>query len=520
MSDIAWVDPSRIGRRAQVVADGDGVEVPSPWNPTGSMLDLANGRRAQRDDRADRGRLPDPPEGELGSAWDRYRIFAYYQDGLIFEQGPIETQDLEDMLAKDGIAQALELVLTLPLRSIDWEIRAADGDRGELDFVKQALETPPEQGGMTSPIHLVLGQMTSGRLFKRAHFERVWRVDDDGSVRYDKLAFRPPSTCYLARSAQDASFQGFMQWTWKGMNFVRVIIPKDRAYVFLHGAHRNPLEGVSDLEVAYNAWQSKQKIRFLWYQFLELQATPRTAATNNTRDQGETNALARKVAGTKGGGVIGLLEGQSLSVLESNGTGAGQFSAAMAYLDQEMLHSNLAGFLGLTSQASGTSGAGGARGSNALSESSQAFFLEFNQGVLREMSRSFTLDAIAPLVAYNFGRDAAVPTLEFGRLEQTDAMDRTLDFLATLVSAQTPTPFLPVEFVDELVERVAAYLDLDGAKVRAAIAAQPKGLAARLAAQGAISPVSAQVHSAVNGATRMVAAAGGPPPGGAGTVAG
>lgn len=502
---LIWVNSDKVGRRATPTHDVDGrdlgVEAKTPWES--DPIELAKARNERNDARA-KG-VEKPPEGELGSAWDRYRIYAYYENGNIFENGPIETGDLEDMLSKDGIGRALEQVLTLPMRSIDWSIKPGPGDSGESAFVNQALTTPPEMGGMETPMETIIGQMTSAVLFKRACFEKVFRVVD-GKVAYQNIAFRPPTTVYLARAAKDASFQGFMQWTWSGLKFIKVIIPKNKAFVFLHGTHRNPLEGVTDLDVAYNAWQSKQKLRFLWYLFLELQGTPRTAATDIGTDATEVAALARTVAKAKGGGVIGLKNGQTVEVLESNGLGASQFSAAMGYLDQEMLQSCLAGFLGLTSQASGHSGMGSARGSNALSEGQSEFYLQSRQAVLNEMAAAIRYGLIRDLVTYNFGLNASCPIFEFGQLAQTDAADKALALLQAMTSAATPTPLLPYGFIDELILKVAGLLNLDVDAVAAAVTGQ-KHDASQTPGEAMAASQPDPVNTAINNAHALVTGA-------------
>jgi hypothetical protein len=503
MNDLIWIDQDKVGRSPQKLDDVNDIELATPWNPSGNAIDLA---RASMERKAKRS-TEKPPEGEMGSAWDRYRIYAYYQDGMVFENGPIETADYEEMLSRDGKARMVEQALTLPMRSVGWTIEPAKGDAGEHQFVMDALTKPPGMGGMKIPIETVIGQMTTACLFKRAHFEKVFRIEGT-KVTYEKIAYRPPTTCYLARSAKDASFQGFMQWTWEGVKFVKIIIPKNRAFVYLHGAHRNPLEGISDLDVAYNAYQSKQKLRFLWYNFCEVQSSPQKLAKKGNSDEPAATALAQRVAKAKGGAVIGLIEGDSVEVLESNGLGAQQFQAAMAYLDYEILDSTLLSFLGLAGQAAGAGGA--AKGSNALSEDLSEFYLNSRQAVLKEMGAAITHDIIRDLVIYNFGVDAACPTFKFGDLAQMDGADNAFQLLQAILSARTPTPLAPYGFIDELVEKVATYCGLDTEVVREAVKGQNHAPSMTPADDPNLQPPPGQaLHGAINAATQLVGAANG-----------
>lgn len=518
MTDLIWLERNEHGRypRGEVEKTAK-----TPWNPTGDVVDLAMESARQRDQRRQQtGKLPPAPaEGEMGSAWNRFRLYQYFEDGMVFENGPIETIDIEDMLQRDGIAMALEQVLTLPIRAAKWQIKPAPGDKGECDFVNKVLTTPPEQGGMEIPMELVVGQMTSARLYRRAYFEKVWTHDADGKVVLAKLASRPPTTCYLARSAEDASFQGFMQWSWKGLNYVKVIIPREKAFVYLHGAHRNPLLGVSDMQLAYNAYASKQKLRFLWYQFLTVEAMPRVLAKHSTMDQGQADELARRIAQLRGGGVVGLLQNQDATVLAAGGSNSAgsEFSAAMAYLDQEMLASVLAGFLGLVQQArsGGSSGSGSARGSSALSKDQSEFFLNASEAVCREMAAQFTVDVIAGLCRYNF-LTPAVPHFEFEALAENDSSAQALQLLQAMVSAATPTPLVPYGFIDELVESVARSLSLNVTVVANAVKGQNHKLsdtpgadaaaqAAKVAQQAMPGPPG-QLHGAIDAAGALIAA--------------
>jgi hypothetical protein len=45
-----------------------------------------------------------------------------------------------------------------------------------------------------------------------------------------------------------------------------------------HGFYREPIKGVSDLDVAYWCYETKQKVLFLWFQVLENQNLPKTSS--------------------------------------------------------------------------------------------------------------------------------------------------------------------------------------------------------------------------------------------------
>lgn len=462
-------------------------------------------------------RPPEPPDGtavvpawmvgEKGASWGEDRLFAFYENELIFMRGAVEDLDLEMMLRVDGKARSIEQVLTLPLRGAKWQIDPAKADAGEAEFTDKLLTTPASAGGMRTPIQMVIGQMTSACLFRQAFFEKVFRLED-GKVVYDKLAFRPATTCYLARSARTAEQAGFLQWTWIDQTFQQIYVPFAKSFTFIHGLHRNPLLGITDLDVCYRAFDTKQKLRFLWSQFLENQTIPKALAKHSsTGDEEGAGNLARKVATLKGGGVIGLMPGQDVEAFESNGKGAETFLQAIAYLDSEMSMSVLAGFMDLTSAAVSRG-----VGSYALSLSATDFYLQGREAVLGEMGEAITNDVIAPMIRWNFGRKAAVPTFRFTDLASTtNTTEAVLSLLQAAAQAQpnkdgAPT-VLPMEFVNELIEKVSGLLGLDVGVVAKAVRDRTEQIRA-----GTTSPstaASAPLHAAADVGAAALAEAGG-----------
>lgn len=444
-----------------------------------------------------------PTEGELGSAWsDVDRLFAAYENGKVFTPAWDDFErNIDRMLDRDGKARALEQVLTLPLTWAPTAIEPAAGDTGEAEFAREWLTKPATEGGMSTPLELVVAQMSSAVLYRRAFFEKVWRVTDDGHLVFDKIAYRPARTCQIIRDPDDWSFQGFRQRFRKGDDMVTEDIPPSKAIVLIHGQHRDPLQGISDLKTAYACHESKQKVRFLWYQFLENQVIPKAIATTAA---GNEQAFAKKVATLKGGGVLGINENESVEKFESSGDGAAVFQAAMEYLDHEMFASCLAGFADLAGAAAS------GRGSFALSRDQSDFYLRSRRAALSEMGAVLTNYAVADLIRWNFGVGAKTPTFTFGDLNGTDAAAAITMFQA-LTTAATPSPLIPREFTDMLAEKVAGYLGMDVDKVRAAIENAPTKVPG---------PVG-QLSAGIDAAARLVAEAGvGVPPPAGNAVAG
>jgi hypothetical protein len=431
-----------------------------------------------------------PPMGEVGSQYSGERLFYNYDDGKVFETRDFSTTDFEEMLRRDGQAKTLKAVLTLPLRSAEYAIEPAQGDSGEAEFVRDALTKPANAGGMSTPLELVIAQMTSASIFRRAYFEKVF-VIDGGRVRYDKLALRPARTCSLRRDRKTYAFRGFTQRFLKDGDFVSEVIPADKAFVYIHGQEDDPLNGTSDLETARSLYEAKQKVRFLWYSFLENQTIPKAIAKHSTPDIDQQQEFATRVASLKGGGVVGIGPDQSVTPFEPSDAAAGVFLEALTYLDSEMSGSVLAGFVDLAGAA-----AQGA-GSFALSKDQTDFFLMSRLSELKEMAAALTSWVLADLCRWNFGTKAAVPTFKFNP-PAPESVEASISLLQSLATAAAPVA-VPHEFIDLLTVKVAGYLGINPDEVRKAIEKQQ--------AQAPQTP-SDQLRAGIDAATALVHHAG------------
>jgi len=456
-----------------------------------------------------------PPMGmEEGSSFGWYdRLFWGFKDGKVFDYGDWEARDLAQMLSgPDYKANAIERVLALPIVSATWDIKARKGDTGEADWLNEFWQTDPLDGGCKTPLEDIIAQCTSAFSFKRAYFEKVFRVNDSGQVVYDKIAFRPQTTCRLARNAQNGDFEGFMQEAYylvpelnaKGQ--FPIEIPAQRSFVHIHGARLNPLYGTSDLEVTYWAWKTKQKILFLWFQFLENVALPRTIVTAD--DITVAQRVARQIASLKGSGVVPVATeggaGITITPQDLSGKGADQFIEAIRFLDQAATGSVLAGFLDLTGNAVSGNGPVGVH----LAKDASDFFLQQEEAKTNELAKSLRRRLYAPIVRWNLGADAVVPDHHFEPLQAEDK-EAAVTMLTDLMRSRDPA-LVPDEFIGQLASMVATYMGMDGEKVEQAFekaAAEAKKAAAAQSAAGAgqLGQGVAGVAGAVNVARTAVA---------------
>lgn len=423
---------------------------------------------------------------EIGTSFDYgQRLFAYYGEGDVFDYGSWTSRDMKTMFSRNGTSAAVELVLTLPIREADFSIEAAKGDKGEHDFIQSVLMTPDTEGGMRTPVKELIGQATSGQIYRRAHFEKTFKIrDKDGKIIYDKVAFRPPATCQARFNDRTGTPNGFRQQVWLfGGNLMLtskqkvpgyVDIPKIRSYIYTHGKYREPLTGTSEMEVCFWCHQTQMKLLFLWYEFLENMALQRLIAYGN--DEPEATQRASDISQLRGSGVVGLvhpIDGQkAFEAIPAQGDAGAFFKDAMNFLSSWQTSSVLAGFLGLTSSATG------GRGAYSLSQDQSDFYLKSRQGVAMEIAESISYDIIRPLIMLNFGSDAAYPQARFGPLQ-----DEQAQALLTMFGQMSAAPVLhvPLAVFDLITERMASILQLDVDQVHEALVSTASQRAEQLA---------------------------------------
>lgn len=417
-----------------------------------------------------------PLNKEEGSSFGWFdRLLFGWRDGMVFDYGDWEARDIHEMMSKDYKARQLENALALPIVSATHRIEKAKGDKkGAYQFVSDFMEADQHNGGMKTPLDMIVDQMTTAFSYKRAYFEKVWtegRGEFKGKVVYDKLAWRPQTTCRLMRNPHHGGFEGFEQEAYYvGPEITKghwpIQIPAKRAFVYIHGLRRDPLNGTSDMEIAYWAWKTKQKILFLWFQFLEAVSLPRVVVKAN--DQSVASQIAGQIAKLKSSGILPVSVPQGpqsvgIETLDVSGKGAEQFQQAITWLDNAATDAVLAGFLNLTSPNAAGPHAGGMGGSYALSKDASDFFLQMEEAKAREMAYSIRKDLFGPLVHYNLGPDAIPPHFRFEPLNDVDKQT-SVEMFSRLMGSRDPA-LIPDEFIGELAAQVATYVGLDGNKV-------------------------------------------------------
>lgn len=389
---------------------------------------------------------------ESGTAYDPDRIYKSF-DSTIWERDEIATPaDIWYMTKRDSQVRQLASGIKVPLKRAGKEIVASDGDSGEKDFIEYNLFAPYHMGGMSVPLNTVLGQISTAVVYKRAHFEKVFRLQKDGKykgkVMLHKLAYRPPNTCKM-RSDENGSFNGFKHWAHKdGKTLERTYSP-DKAFVYVNMSDENPLLGASAFENVYQNWKDKRKVLFFYLAFLENVAFPKTVVTAAEEDPDELAFLVKKAKNFGHQGIMGKYPQEEVETFEST-RNTRDYQSAIEYLDWQMSKAAMMQFMDL--------GTNDERGSLALSQDKSSFFYDAAQAVLEEIGEAFNEYVIAPLVRYNFGENAAPPKMRFKPIQDKQG-EAIIDLFKQIMAS--PAPNVTPPFILRLMNRVENILDLE-----------------------------------------------------------
>lgn len=393
-------------------------------------------------------------------------LFADWLSGDVYDRGDPNAAGIDLMLDSDGTARQLEQVLTLPIRAAEHSL-VGGSERGRA-LINDQLDKPR--------LDHIIAQETSAIAFRKAFFELSWE-QDGSSVRLTDVAFRPAASCQAAFNEKGRPI-GFRQrianpGNLNGEQWRRVYagempgwarITKQRSFIYTHGSHRQPLKGVSDLSVAWWAYETRKKLMYLWLSYIEQQSHPKTAVYGKTITDAQINV--REFAKLRAGGFIPAKrpddpQAKAFEILETAGHGATLFEPAVRYLEAHMTDSVLAGFAKLASGAATTGS-----GSRALSEDATNYFQMSRQAVADEQSYQTATGLFAPICVYNNLTRADIPMLRIGPLSKLH-LEQSMAMLTTLLTAEKVNA--PDEFLDSLLTIVAPTLGLDAGKLAEAI---------------------------------------------------
>lgn len=420
-------------------SNADVVSLPTPDREVGSPYDWLAGD------------LLFPAPNQPGAAGD-------VMIGELREPNEPSIRELYECL-RDGKSLALERGLTLPIKAAKWAITPPKHDQSALagqiaEEVNDIFTLPTSSGGMKIPMQNIIAQATTAFWARRAYWELVYTRRDMKLV-YDKIAWRPPDTCWLLRDRQNGDMRGFAQQTMGQPD--KVIIRPPYSFVYVHGKHRDPIKGLSDFDVVYRNYRTKQKIKFLWMTYLESSALPKIiAVTKGT----EGKNLANLLAAVRNAGAVSVPSNwlgdgtvSSIKTIDMAGQGQTDFRNALNWLDADSADSLLQSSLN-AARAAATSAGPGMPGVTDQTEFFQAMLNEKAQDIATDITNTL----IGQYVLYNHGANAPVPVFEFEDLNPS-YIARSFEMLDRVAMAHQFN--LPPHFVKELVIEVGRQMGMD-----------------------------------------------------------
>lgn len=380
-----------------------------------------------------------PETGERGVG----SLASSYTDGSLFAYGdrrvPTATE-LDRMIRFDPWADAIDGALTWPIRSANWSVKEADGDRGEAEMVREQF-APLAARAIAGALSAV------GR--RVAFAEQVWDIEGSLVVLRD-LAFRPVDQCQILPD-RNGRAKGFRQRAWgslgwgslAGRGFVNedFLFERRKAFVFFHDGHSRPGSGRSALESAYQHHLDKQKLLFYRYKSLEKYGGPSTHGKTNAQPGTEARtSFDAAVRDARSGASITTGLEDEISYLAPPNAGDA-FQRALRDLNFEMAVSSFVQFLALAQE--------GNSGAYALSRDHSDFLTIVTEGRMREIADAFTGGPIRDTVFFNFGPGAAFPTFEFEPLSEHVSKRMTEAAKALFAKTGRPMPQWMAEGVAE-----------------------------------------------------------------------
>lgn len=374
----------------------------------------------------------------------------YTLDGELFDPSEVTVLEIDNMLETDSQAMALEQGLTLPIQGLRGDLEPASGDRGEAEWAREVLLSPPNKGGPTTPMSVVVNQMSGAISRRRAYFEKVWKKNPDGRHSYHKIAWRPEQTCNV-RVDKNGSFDGFHQ---HGVRADGGIVDEkfdpDKAFVYIHRNDKHPLIGRSAFQTAYKNYVDKMKVQRLYHIHLQNFALGTVKGKYSGTDgrRGSRKFFDKLKSFRGGGGVVVFQEGEDAEISQGHGAGE-EFQAALQYMDTQMAGSVLLRFLNM--------GTDDNTGNRALSREHHDFYLQSLSSIVRDMEEAISNHLISPMVEYAYGKDAEFPRWKFDPLSVSDR-EMAVDIWKGLVAvAGRPTG----EMWNQIEEKVAKALSID-----------------------------------------------------------
>lgn len=378
----------------------------------------------------------------------------------VAREGIISTYDAEEnpdnlgpstyinMQDNDGEVRSIVRLLSLPLKSTPISIIPAKNDKGERDFIDTVFNSPPNMGGMTTPLSFVIADMTRAVFEGFRLYEKVARIIEEGEyagkVGWKKLAPRDASTITL-KADEHGGFNGARQETTFGDKTIEIDIPTEKCILFTFQKERHWLYGESILKTAYYHYDKKHKLYYIAHKKAEIESMGlKILKINSTMTAKEREAAEEVVDQIGINSRVTIPPGVELEI-ERGGDGYDPLPL-IEHHNKMMARSAL-------TQATDQEKYAYPYGSGT--PASQFLVLAI-ESIMRQMEVTLNTYAIAPLIDWNF-TSKAYPRLQFDTMADTTQVFLREVFEKIMKNEQ---PILPEGFVNEIIAETAKSLKL------------------------------------------------------------
>jgi hypothetical protein len=172
--------------------------------------------------------------------------------------------DVYDMMRRsDPQVHASLDMIKLPIRSADPNIEAASDDPEDVRIADFCTEKILGSGSMRDSFKAVLRHILLSEDFGTSALEKVFKVDDDGSIAFHRLAPRLPKTFERFDVDANGNIQQLIQYAPKGGAWRYFAIPAEYLAIFPREMEGDNYWGMSVLRPAYKPWYYKNEIEHI-----------------------------------------------------------------------------------------------------------------------------------------------------------------------------------------------------------------------------------------------------------------
>lgn len=399
-------------------------------------------------------KLPSEMAGEAGVSGDI--VFSGF-DNEVERPDKLKIKDYRKMRDTDATVESLLNVVTLPILSTTFGVKAAEDDENEeqADFIRACLFEQPYLGGMEIPFSLILEQMLHAIMDGFEVFERVYKLDENGRIVLKKLALRDATTIKI-RVDDKGGYDGVNQKANFGLTQVNVNIPAHKTFLFTYGKADSPYYGRSAFKPLYGNWDKKRKLEYLDSIAIQNSAVKPKVLKRTSNDtitgggSNDTKNILRKLA------ALGHLKPAAsipygYDVTELQGGDNQRINESIERQNSEMARAFLATFSLLGSQGSSSVG------SYALSADQSDLFMISLKGTMNLIVDHINQYWIADLIDLNF----PVGNRHYPEFYFDDLTDDTIQFLKGIFTKLIEKDKISDDIVAGIEEKIKSRFEIE-----------------------------------------------------------